>query len=124
MTDPLVEERRAATRLETARRNEERVMRAAHPIAYPALNAIRRPVTRVPGLGVVVTDAALLRGVLMNTASFTKNGPGAPSDLWTPVLGPSVLLWVAAAFITRRRGGLQPVRVGGAVVSLQKIDLV
>lgn len=92
MTDPLVEERRAATRLETARRNEERVMRAAHPIAYPALNAIRRPVTRVPGLGVVVTDAALLRGVLMNTASFTKNGPGAPSDLWTPVLGPSVLL--------------------------------
>ncbi|MGE3193498.1 MAG: cytochrome P450 [Microbacteriaceae bacterium] len=78
--------------VEIARRNEERVMRAAHPIAYPALNAIRRPVTRVPGLGVVVTDAALLRGVLMNTASFTKNGPGAPSDLWTPVLGPSVLL--------------------------------
>ena len=28
----------------------------------------------------------------MNTASFSKTGPGAPSDLWTPVLGPSVLL--------------------------------
>jgi cytochrome P450 len=28
----------------------------------------------------------------MNTASFTKTGPGAPADLWTPVLGPSVLL--------------------------------
>src|SRR5690606_31922401 len=34
----------------------------------------------------------LLRETLMNTGSFTKNGPGAPSDLWTPVLGPAVLL--------------------------------
>ncbi len=67
-------------------------MRAAHPVAYPALSAIRGPVRRVPGLGVLVTDATLLRQVLMNTASFSKNGPGAPSDLWTPVLGPSVLL--------------------------------
>ncbi|MEZ5190253.1 MAG: hypothetical protein R2717_04790 [Schumannella sp.] len=75
-----------------ARRNEERVLRAAHPIAYPAVRAIPGPVRRVPGLGVVVKDATLLRGVLMDTASFTKNGPGAPSDLWTPVLGPRVLL--------------------------------
>lgn len=67
-------------------------MRAAHPFAYPALRAIRAPVTRIPGLGVLVTDATLLRAVLMNTSSFTKNGQGAPSDLWTPVLGPSVLL--------------------------------
>ncbi|MBK4347202.1 cytochrome P450 [Lacisediminihabitans sp. G11-30] len=67
-------------------------MRAAHPLAYPALKAGNRAVTRVPGLGVLVRDARLLRGVLMNTASFTKTGPGSPADLWTPVLGPSVLL--------------------------------
>jgi len=30
--------------------------------------------------------------VLMNTSSFSKRGPGASSDLWTPVLGPSVLV--------------------------------
>ncbi|MEO8094424.1 MAG: cytochrome P450, partial [Pseudolysinimonas sp.] len=76
----------------SARKNEERVMRAAHPIAYPALTAVRGPVRRVPGLGVVVKDATVLRQVLMNTSSFSKTGPGAPSDLWTPVLGPSVLL--------------------------------
>lgn len=75
-----------------AARWEERVMRAAHPIAYPLLRAVRSPVRRVPGLGVLVTDATLLRETLMNTASFTKTGPGAPADLWTPVLGPSVLL--------------------------------
>ena len=67
-------------------------MRAAHPVAYPLLRGIRRPVVRVPGLGVVVTDAALLRSVVMDTASFAKQGPGSPSDLWTPVLGPRVLL--------------------------------
>ena len=76
----------------TARSWEERVMRAAHPVAYPLLSAMRGPVRRVPGLGVLVKDAALLRATLLDTAGFTKNGPGAPSDLWTPVLGPSVLL--------------------------------
>lgn len=78
--------------LAVARRNEERVQRAAHPVAYPLLAALRGPVRRVPGLGVVVRDPALLRAVLMNAGSFTKDGPGASSDLWTPVLGPSVLL--------------------------------
>ncbi|MCU1439177.1 MAG: cytochrome [Rhodoglobus sp.] len=67
-------------------------MRAAHPFAYPLLRASKAPVRRVPGLGVLVRDADLLRATLMNTASFSKTGPGAPSDLWTPVLGPAVLL--------------------------------
>ena len=67
-------------------------MRAAHPVVYPLLQTARRPVLRVPGLGVLVRDAALLRETLMDTATFTKTGPGSPSDLWTPVLGPAVLL--------------------------------
>jgi len=75
-----------------ARRWEGRVLRAAHPVAFPLLSAVPGPVRRIPGLGVVVKDAALLRATLLDTEGFTKNGPGAPSDLWTPVLGPSVLL--------------------------------
>lgn len=75
-----------------AQRWEERVLTAAHPVVYRALKLARRPVQRVPGLGVLVRDATLLRETLMNTASFSKTGPGAPSDLWTPVLGPAVLL--------------------------------
>jgi cytochrome P450 len=74
------------------RRWEERVQRTAHPVAYPLLSSIRKPVVRVPRLGVVVTDAALLRSVLLDTERFTKTGPGSPADLWTPVLGPAVLL--------------------------------
>ena len=71
---------------------EERVMRAAHPVAYRALKAAKKPVLRVPGLGVLVTDATLLRGVLMDNEHFSKKGPGASSELWTPILGPSLLL--------------------------------
>lgn len=67
-------------------------MRAAHPVGYPVLRAIRGPVRRVPGIGVVVKDAALLRAVLMNADSFSKTGPGSSAELWNPVLGPSVLL--------------------------------
>jgi cytochrome P450 len=47
---------------------------------------------RVPGLGVVVNDAATAREVLLDGETFRKDGPGSPGDLWTPVLGPSVLL--------------------------------
>ncbi len=77
-----------------AHRWEERVQRGAHPLVYPAFRALARrgPVVRVPGLGIVVNDAETAREVLLDTEHFSKVGPGAPSDLWTPVLGPSVLL--------------------------------
>ncbi len=67
---------------------------AAHPLAYPLLRGVARrgPVVRVPGVGVVVNDAAAARAVLMDGETFRKDGPGSPGDLWTPVLGPSVLL--------------------------------
>ncbi|MCU1413881.1 MAG: cytochrome [Microbacteriaceae bacterium] len=103
----------------TAQRWEERVMRAAHPVAYPLLRAAKRPAQRVPGLGVLVTDATLLRATLMNTASFTKTGPGSPADLWTPVLGPSVLLNMEGPdhFALRRKLGpiFAPAYVDGMV---------
>ena len=92
-----------------AARWEERVMRAAHPIAYPALRMTRGPVLRVPGLGILVRDAALLRSTLLNTANFTKTGPGSPSDLWTDVLGPSILLNMEGADHQVLRRKLTPI---------------
>lgn len=91
-----------------AMRNERRVIRAAHPVAFRAVSAIPGRVRRVPGLGVVVKDAELLRAVLLDTTSFSKNGPGAPSELWTPVLGPSVLLNMEGAEHRELRRKLAP----------------
>ncbi len=73
-------------------RRDERLMRAVHPIAYPLVQAVPGPVRRVPRLGVVVKDAALVRQVLLDGAGFSKQGRGASSDLWTPVLGARVLV--------------------------------
>lgn len=77
-----------------AMRHERRVQLAAHPFAYPLLRAVARcgPVVRVPGVGVVVNDAAIARAVLLDGETFRKDGPGSPGELWTPILGPSVLL--------------------------------
>ncbi|WP_232333707.1 cytochrome P450 [Agromyces laixinhei] len=109
---------RAAAPHRTAMRWEERVMRAAHPLAYPMLASITRPVLRVPGLGTVVTDAALLRAVLMDTASFAKTGPGSPSELWTPVLGPRVLLNMEGADHLELRRRLAPLFTPAAVSAI------
>lgn len=79
-------------RLALAMRADERLMRAVHPIGYPLLEAVPGPVRRVPGIGVVVKDAALARQVLLDGEAFSKRGRGASSDLWTPVLGESVLV--------------------------------
>lgn len=73
---------------------ERRLYLSAHPVAYPLLRGVARcgPAVRVPGVGVVVNDASTAREVLMDGETFRKDGPGSPGDLWTPVLGPSVLL--------------------------------
>ncbi|MCO1660381.1 cytochrome P450 [Pseudonocardia humida] len=67
---------------------------AAHPLAFPFLRLVGRcgPVVRVPGIGVVVNDAAVAHRVLRDTTAFGKSGRGSSGALWTPVLGPSVLL--------------------------------
>lgn len=73
---------------------EEQIQRAAHPVAYPFLRALARkgPAVRVPRVGLVISQAKLAREILLDTENFSKVGPGSPSDLWTPVLGPAVLL--------------------------------
>lgn len=87
-----VVERDRGRRLALAMRADERLMRAVHPIGYPLLEAVPGPVRRVPGIGVVVKDAGLARQVLLDGEAFSKRGRGASSDLWTPVLGESVLV--------------------------------
>ena len=73
---------------------ERRLYMTAHPFAYPLLRGVARrgPVVRVPGVGVIVNSASAARSVLMDGETFRKDGPGSPGELWTPVLGPSVLL--------------------------------
>ncbi|MFC6896638.1 hypothetical protein ACFQGX_14540 [Nonomuraea dietziae] len=98
---------------------ETRLYLAAHPFAYPLIRLIARlgPVVRVPGVGVVVNDAAVARRVLMDPR-FRKDGPGSPGDLWTPVLGPSVLLNMEGAAHATLRAKLAPLFTPSSVSAL------
>ncbi|WP_426003627.1 cytochrome P450 [Paenarthrobacter sp. NyZ202] len=73
---------------------EQKVHLAAHPVLYPLIRGLGslRPVMRLPGLGVLVSDAALIRQVLMDGERFVKNGPSGSGALWTPVVGPRALV--------------------------------
>lgn len=99
--------------------HETRLYLAAHPFAYPLLRLLARlgPVVRVPGLGVVVNDAAVARRVLLDPR-FRKDGPGSPGDLWTPVLGPSVLLNMEGEAHAALRARLQPLFTPSSVAAL------
>jgi cytochrome P450 len=99
---------------------ELRIQLAAHPLAYPLVRGISRlgPAVRVPRIGVVVSDPALARAVLTDPDTFTKTGPGSPSDLWTPVLGPAVLLNMEGPAHAALRDKLAPLFMPRAVNAL------
>ncbi|MDO4241805.1 MAG: cytochrome P450, partial [Microbacteriaceae bacterium] len=102
---------------------EERVHRAAHPLVYPLLCRVPGPVKRIPGLGVIVRDTALMREVLLDLEHFSKCGPGASSDIWTPILGPSLLLNMTGEEHMRLRRKLQPLFSRRAVDELVASDI-
>lgn len=99
---------------------ELRIQLAAHPFAYPLVRGISRlgPAVRIPRIGVVVSDPTLARAVLTDPSSFTKTGPGSPADLWTPVLGPSVLLNMEGPAHAALRDKLAPLFTPRAVNTL------
>ncbi|UVJ38542.1 cytochrome P450 [Arthrobacter sp. CJ23] len=73
---------------------ERRLHLGAHPVLYPLIRGLGslRPVLRLPGLGVLVSEASLVRQVLMDQERYVKNGPSASGGLWTPVVGPKALV--------------------------------
>jgi len=99
---------------------ERRIQFAAHPLAYPLVHGLARigPVVRVPGIGVVVSDAGTARTVLTDTATFSKAASGSPADLWTPVLGPTVLLNMVGEDHARLRRKLSGLFTPQAVAAL------
>jgi cytochrome P450 len=76
-----------------ARLHEEALNLAAHPLGWPLARLARRlgGVLDVPGVGLVVSDAAFAHEVLTRDAEFTKNGPRSLAGKITELLGPFAL---------------------------------
>lgn len=100
---------------------ERRLHVGAHPVAYPLIRGLGklRPVVRLPGLGVLVSEASLVREVLMD-AGYSKSGATASGALWTPVVGPRALLNMHGEEhleLRRRLNGLFTPRAVEAIVA-------
>jgi len=83
-----------ALRASEATRVDRRVIASAHRFGFRLLNALTTlgPVVRVPGIGVVVSEASLIRQVLLDGEHFSKVGEGASSSLWSPIIGQNGLI--------------------------------
>ena len=77
----------------TLRWNDTALNLAAHPVGWPLARLARRlgGVVRVPGLGVVISDAEVAHDVLTRDDLFTKNGPRSFSAGMTELFGESAL---------------------------------
>lgn len=79
--------------LRRAARNDRRLFLAAHPLAYAMTRIVRRrPVVRIPRVGVLVNDPSLMREVVGDGERYIKNGRRGASPLLTRALGPYSLL--------------------------------
>ncbi|WP_067802276.1 cytochrome P450 [Actinomadura formosensis] len=78
-----------STKILDAARHEARLLWSANPGLFALLEAARHtgPITRVPGLGWVVTDPLLARHVLNDHVAFGMNGEGGVGHLWTQLFG-------------------------------------
>lgn len=77
----------------SAQLNETLLNCVSHPLLWGMAQIARRldPMLRVPGLGIVVSDAACAREILQRDEDFTKNGPGSLAQTITLGLGPTAL---------------------------------
>jgi hypothetical protein len=73
--------------------NEALLNLSSHPLVWGLAQMARRvgPVWRVPGLGILVSDASMAHEILRRDQDFTKNGAGSFADALTTVLGPLAL---------------------------------
>lgn len=98
---------------------ESKLWKSAHPHIYPVLKGVARmgENIRIPGVGLVVSEASLMREILTNPV-FSKVGKGASSTLWTPITGPTALINMDGADHLALRRKLGPIFSPRAIAEL------
>ena len=81
-------------RAHQATKNDRQVIARSHRLGYSLLHTVAKlgHIVKVPGIGVIVSEAGAMRAILVDGENFSKVGPGASSELWTPIIGDSGLV--------------------------------
>lgn len=79
---------------ELATAEDTTLLESVHPLGSKLLTYIgsKWRLKRVPMIGVVVSDPVLIREIFMNKKAFSKNGKGASTSFWNPIIGDYGLL--------------------------------
>lgn len=91
-------------------KGEYKLWKAAYPVLMPIMKTIGRMGNnvRIPGIGLLISDATLIREVLGNPV-FSKMGKGTSETLWTPIVGPNALINMDGAAHMQLRRKLGPI---------------
>ena len=73
---------------------DSQLLESVHPLGARLLTYIgmKWRAKKVPLMGTVISDPTLIREVFMNRTVFSKNGKGASSSFWNPIIGDYGLL--------------------------------
>ncbi len=76
-----------------ATEEDKELLNAVHPTASKLIHWLaKKPARKIPKLGVVVSDAELIRTIFLDRKHFSKMGDGASSALWNPIIGDTGLV--------------------------------
>jgi cytochrome P450 len=103
-----------------ATKNDRKVIARSHRLGYAVLHTAAKlgHVVKIPGIGVIVSEAAAMRAILLDSEHFSKVGPGASSELWTPIIGDSGLVNMDGPKHVHLRQKLGPMFTKGFVSKL------
>lgn len=73
---------------------DEMLLKAVHPVGALLLSYVGKSwrMKKIPFVGTIISDAALIREVFMNKKAFSKDGKGASTSFWNPIIGEYGLL--------------------------------
>lgn len=65
------------------------LLKAVHPVGSTLLTYIGNKwrLKKIPFVGTIISDASLIREVLMDKKRFSKDGEGASTSFWNPIIG-------------------------------------
>lgn len=74
---------------EKATREDHILLNAVHPVGSTLLRLVaeRWKLKRIPAVGVIISEAAMIREIFMDKNHFSKDGKGASTSFWNPIIG-------------------------------------
>lgn len=88
---------------------DKELLKAVHPNATKLIHWLaKKPVRKIPKIGVIVSDAEMIRTIFLDRKHFSKMGNGASSALWNPVIGDTGLVNMDGDLHLKLRRELSP----------------